>query len=430
MKIISLQAQNIKRLVAVEIRPDGNLVEITGKNGQGKTSVLDAIYWALAGKRPIQAEPIRKGEKKGVIRLDIGDYKITRTFNRQEDGDYTTGLKVERADGSILKKEQDVLTSLLSALTFDPLDFTRRSPAEQFDLLKGFVSGIDFDALARDDEKDREARRIAKSRAEDLRAQAGAITLPPGKLPKRVDVAGLTQKLADAAGQNATIDQHKRGRANDQIRVGNLREKAAELRSEAEALEREAQDLEQKISVAQVLPEPIDVSQTQADITEAVRTNAILDSAARRADLEAQAQAKEEEAEALTTKIKERETSKQAAISASAMPVRGIEFGDKMIRLNGQPFNQASDAQQLRASVAIAAAMNPELRVIRVREGSRLDEDALVELGQFADEHDMQIWIETVGAGPGGFVIEDGRLQGDPAAEPETVLAGYGDEAL
>ena len=36
MKIITLTAENIKKLVAVEIKPDGSLVQITGKNGQGK----------------------------------------------------------------------------------------------------------------------------------------------------------------------------------------------------------------------------------------------------------------------------------------------------------------------------------------------------------------------------------------------------------
>ena len=43
MKILELRAENIKKLVAVEIKPDGNIVEITGKNGAGKTSVLDSI---------------------------------------------------------------------------------------------------------------------------------------------------------------------------------------------------------------------------------------------------------------------------------------------------------------------------------------------------------------------------------------------------
>lgn len=50
MKIVSLTAENVKKLTVVEITPAGNLVQITGKNGQGKSSVLDAIWWALAGR--------------------------------------------------------------------------------------------------------------------------------------------------------------------------------------------------------------------------------------------------------------------------------------------------------------------------------------------------------------------------------------------
>ena len=46
MKIVRLTAENIKRLVAVEITPDGNVVQITGKNGAGKTSE------AKDGERP------------------------------------------------------------------------------------------------------------------------------------------------------------------------------------------------------------------------------------------------------------------------------------------------------------------------------------------------------------------------------------------
>src|SRR4051812_1903349 len=100
MKIVSLQAENIKRLVAVQITPDGNLVQITGKNGQGKSSVLDAIWWALAGSGNIQAQPIRKGEARGSIRLDLGELVVTRTFTRKGEHDYTTQIAVENAEGA------------------------------------------------------------------------------------------------------------------------------------------------------------------------------------------------------------------------------------------------------------------------------------------------------------------------------------------
>ena len=82
MKIISLQAENIKRLVAVHIEPDGSLVQITGKNGAGKTSVLDSIWWALGGTKPHQPQPIRKGQDNAVIELDLGEYIVRREFKR------------------------------------------------------------------------------------------------------------------------------------------------------------------------------------------------------------------------------------------------------------------------------------------------------------------------------------------------------------
>ncbi len=69
-------------------------------------------------------------------------------------------------------------------------------------------------------------------------------------------------------------------------------------------------------------------------------------------------------------------------------------------------------AEKLRASVSIAMAMNPKLRVIRVRDGSLLDEDGLRLLAEMADKSDYQIWIERVdSSGKVGFVLEDGHLK-------------------
>ena len=58
MKINRLEIENVKRIHAVMIEPskDG-LTIIGGKNRQGKSSVLDAIAWALGGNKykPSQA---------------------------------------------------------------------------------------------------------------------------------------------------------------------------------------------------------------------------------------------------------------------------------------------------------------------------------------------------------------------------------------
>lgn len=58
LRIVRLTAENIKKLRAVEIVPSGNVVQITGPNGSGKTSVLDAIYYALAGAGAHPSRPV------------------------------------------------------------------------------------------------------------------------------------------------------------------------------------------------------------------------------------------------------------------------------------------------------------------------------------------------------------------------------------
>ena len=49
MRVIQLNAENIKKLIAIEIKPTSDIVTISGKNASGKTATLDCLYWALAG---------------------------------------------------------------------------------------------------------------------------------------------------------------------------------------------------------------------------------------------------------------------------------------------------------------------------------------------------------------------------------------------
>lgn len=134
MKIVKLTAENVKKLRAVEITPAGEIVNITGRNGQGKTSVLDSIWWALAGTSHIQAKPIRKGETKARIRLDLGELIVERRFS-----DAGSTLFVENAEGARYSSPQKMLDALLGELSFDPLAFARMDGKKQFDELRRVV---------------------------------------------------------------------------------------------------------------------------------------------------------------------------------------------------------------------------------------------------------------------------------------------------
>lgn len=339
LKIISLQAENLKRLTAVRIDPRGNLVEIRGRNAQGKSSVLDAIWWALAGAGNIQADPIRKGQERAVVKLDLGELVVTRTFMKQDDGSFRTSITVENGDGARFPSPQRMLDDLLGSLTFDPLAFARMKPKEQFDALKGFVPGVDFANIEGLNRADFEKRTAVNRRAKELTAQAQAIAIPEALPGERIDETALVAEIADVGNFNAQID---------------LR---ADRRKQAEASAK-----------------------------------------AHRADAE-----------------DARDKAKLDAIAAAKLPIDGLGFGDDAITLNGLPFEQASDAERLRASCAIAMASNPKLRVIRVRDGSLLDEDGMRLLGELADAHDCQVWVEAVdSSGRVGIVLEDGHVASTP----------------
>lgn len=435
MKIISLVAENVKRLTVVEIKPDGNLVQITGKNGAGKSSVLDAIWWALASAEHIQAVPIRRGATEARIKLDLGEIKVTRSFKRPKDAendeDYTTTLVVENAEGARFPTPQRMLDGFLGALTFDPLAFARMKPADQFDALRQFVPGVDFAAIDGLNKRDFQSRTDIKRRVKELDAAARQIVVAHDTPAELVDESALVDELQKAGEHNAAVEKTlaERGRAqadaNEKKANGvRLRERAAQLRAEADEVDKQATNIlnvaglrEKAIDAAPPLPAPIDTAAVRARITEARNLNARIADAERRRKMMADATMLQDQADALTKAMEDRTAAKDKAIADASLPVAGLGFGDGRITLDGLPFEQASDAEQLRASLAIAMASNPKLRVIRVRDGSLLDDDSLRLVASMAEAKDYQVWLEKVSSdGKVGFVLEDGHLKQDEAA--------------
>lgn len=129
---------------------------------------------------------------------------------------------------------------------------------------------------------------------------------------------------------------------------------------------------------------------------------------------QAVAQAKQlwAEADEITARMKARETERRAVIESAALPIAGLGFSPFGVTYNGLPLEQASSAEQLRVSVAIAMASNPKLRVLRIKDGSLLDERSMAMLQEMADAKEYQCFIEMVDtSGTVGIVMEDGTAR-------------------
>ncbi len=431
-KIVRLEVEAFKRLRAVQITPEGNVVRISGRNGAGKSSVLDAIEAALGGKRSAPRRPVREGEKGAKIVAELDGLTVTRTFTAKGGGTLT----VAAADGARYPSPQAMLDELVGALSFDPLAFSRMEPRRQRELLRELV-GLDTSEI------DRERARLFDERTEvnrEVRRLEGVVSAHPyheGVPEEPVDVAELTEELHAAESAQRELD-----RAESEVRIAADHLTAAE--EHADRLREEIQELEAKLEglrarLAKGESEELPKRRARVEAARAVVTElraALPDTAAITAKLRsadatnalvranaARAAAKEEHARAvaqseeLTAAIRACDERKADLLASAQYPLEGLSIDDDGVLLNGLPFEQASSAEQLRASVAIGLALHPALRVLLVRDGSLLDEDSLRLLAELAAEADAQVWLETVGASDGvGVVIEDGAVAGTAQA--------------
>ncbi len=429
LRIFRLEAENVKRLTAVEITPDGELVVIGGRNGQGKTSVLDSILWVLAGKDAIQWKPIRAGEAEGHIAVDLGNdeglqLKVHRTFTAKEGDEYTTRLKVVTADGMRPQGEQTLLDSLIGALSFDPSEFIKSKPGEQVAYLKSIVPG-DFYGIAKRRKEAFEARTDFNREAKRLRALIESGPTLDASV-KRIDEAPLAEAIRTIGAQvQAWHDEFER-RQRVRSHAGSFAQQADEWEAEAKELERrlaeaksnaskcraQAAELTDEIEAWEPQPAKPDSDEAMARLEEARRNNRLVDQLEEREALVKQAEAQEKLAERQSAIIDGCDSEVINLIESAELPVRGLEIRDDSVWLRGVPFNQASDAEQLRAALALAMAANPRLRVIRIRQGSLFDEDAMAIIRDVAAAEGFQIWVERVGAGDAdAIIIEDGQVR-------------------
>lgn len=412
MKIIALKSSNIKRLHAVEIRPTDAIVEITGENGAGKSSVLDSIWMALGGKETIPAEPIHTGEDKASIFLDLGELRVTRTFSRQPDATFTTSVKLERADGSSIPKPQTMLDTLYSTVAFDPLAFSRERPAQQCATLEAFITSVNLSSAATSRQTLFTTRTETNRSLKAAEARAAGIVLP-AEPEKAKDVSVILSALEAAQNFNRDV-------ARKSFRLSGLKDTRDRLSQEIAALQLKLDEAAREIGLVGAIAEemPTDDLQNEAD-----RAHALGISAERyRLKVEEKTGADQEVSRLsaisldLTARIEAIDKLVDDGLASAKIPVPGLTLAmgaDGVLApyLGGVPFEQASQAEKLRASTALAAALNPKLKVALVRDGSLLDETSVALLGAMADQLGLQVWLETVESDrPGAIVIEDGRV--------------------
>jgi len=438
LRIVKLEAANVKRLVAVEITPDGNLVVIGGRNGQGKTSVLDSIAYALGGKDLLCEVPLRKGTERGHVEVDLGDLVVRRTFTPAGGGTLTVSSK----DGAVYRSPQTMLDKLVGRLSFDPLEFSRMEPRRQLETLRSLV-GLDFSAIDAKRQELYEERTLVNRTTRQLEAKLAAMPEHSNAPAEPVSVAALLEELDAAEATHERAREATEAAEESLADLGRLQREHAAAVEHVTELERQLTDARAAVIVAaeRVADQKkeaqsaslgaqhargaiVDTALIRERIAEAEAVNDQVRANVERAEQVAEVEESKAEAARLTAEIEALDAQKAAGLASAEFPVPELSFDESGVTLGGVPFSQASAAEQVRVSVAMGLAMNPRLRVLLIRDGSLLDDESLGLVAKLAADAEAQVWLERVGDGEEcQVVIEDGAVR--PSAEQTAIDAEF-----
>lgn len=413
-KVIRLTAENFKRLRAVRIEPDQTVCKITGKNAQGKSSVLDAIWAALGGSKAIPDMPVRKGARKASVEVDLGELgapelKVKRTFTAN--GGST--LTVTDASGGAVSSPQAVLDKLVGVLAFDPMAFLRMDSKKQAETLKK-LAGLDFSQPDLDRQFAYEQRQKYNREAKELKARYDAIPLPqPGTPNEEVDATALSDRLSEAGREAERVTNYERELSRAVERRDTAKARLEQSQSTLDLANREVVNAHEALAV---LGTTEDIKAVAENIREQLKNVTMTNKAVRDKKewqrLGKEYTSKQDEADKMTAEMEKIDEWKAEQVRQAGMPVEGLEVTEDAVTFKGVPLKQCSSSEQIRITLGMGEALNPTLRTMYIRDGSLLDPDSFRQVALWAGENDMQLIIESVAStdSPTGIVLEDGEV--------------------
>ena len=351
VKITSFEAENVKRVKAVTIIPaaDG-LTVIGGRNAQGKTSVLDAIAWALGGDKFRPGHPQRDGSVLPPrLRVLLSNGLVVERRGKNSEL-YIT-------DPSGRKAGQTLLNSFVEQLALDLPKFMAASGREKAQTLLRIIGlGEQVEELERRG-KTLYNERLALGRIADQKAKfAKEMTFYPNVPEEPLSAAELIAQQQDILARNGE-NQRKRQRRDElkrtldtaEAQLAELMRRCEQLREDYRIASTDAADL---------------LDQSTAELEENIRTieqtNAKVRANLDKARAEADAQKLADEYAALTAQIEDVQREKLALLNGADMPLPGLSVTDGELTYNGQPWDCMSSSEQLIAATSIVRRLNPE----------------------------------------------------------------------
>jgi predicted ATP-dependent endonuclease of OLD family len=416
IKINKFEIENVKRVKAVKVEPAANgLTIIGGKNNQGKTSVLDAIAWALGGDkyRPSQAQR-DKSVLPPALHIVMSNGLIVERKGKNAD------LKV--IDPSGQKGGQQLLNDFVERLALDLPRFMGSTNKEKANTLLQIIGVQDtLTALEREETEFYNRRHTIGQIADQKKKFAAEQPYFPDAPKEPVAASELIKQQQDILARNGENERKRRNlqylenqAADIQRHISELMEKQKGILADLEIARKSAVDLHDE-STAELEANIANIE----TINRKVRANLDKD--------KAEEDAKDYEAQynTLTAQINDVRQKKIDLLKGASLPLPGLSVEDGELTYNGYRWDSMSGSDQLKVSTAIVRKLNPKCGFVLLDKLEQMDLSTLAEFGAWLESEDLQAIATRVSTGDEcSIIIEDGYVQGtEPPAEESAPAA-------
>lgn len=426
VKINSLELENVKRIKAVKLEPSPNgLTVIGGKNGQGKTSVLDSIAWALGGDRYRPSAAQRDGSViPPTLHITLSNGLVVERKGKNAD------LKVIDPDGR--KSGQQLLNEFISQLALDLPRFMEANNKDKANILLQIIGvGDKLFELERREKELYNQRHAVGQIADQKRKFAAEMVFYPDAPAELVSASELIRQQQDILARNAENQRKRENMRSIETKAESLQSDIDRLRAEMQRLESQLTNALADLEIARkdaLFLQDESTAELEKNIAEIDEINVKV-----RANLDkekAEDDTKEYAAQynVLTAQLDDVREEKLALLNGAELPLPGLSVEDGELTYNGHKWDSVSGSDQLKIATAIARKINPQCGFVLVDKLEQMDIDTLREFGAWLEGEGLQVIATRVSTGDEcSVIIEDGYVKDDePKIQAPSGLPKWG----
>ncbi len=415
VKIAALEAENVKRIKAVALTPSPTgLTIVGGNNNQGKTSVLDALAWALGGEKFRPTAAVRDGALAPPhLKVILSNGVVVERKGKN------SSLTVTDPTGQ--RSGQQLLNAFVEPLALDLPRFMQASDKDKADTLLNIIGVEDaLTGLDREIKALYDRRTVIGQIGAQKRHAAEELTEYPDAPSEPVSAIELIQQQQEILLHNADNQRKRMKLAQLEEQEKQLGRRVQELSQELEMVEHQLTAVQQDVqdatkTVAQLQDESTAELEQSIRNVEEINRQVSANLAKSKAQDEAERYA--QEYTALTEQIKAKRTARMDLLNGADLPLTGLGVEDGSLTYNGKHWQDMSGSDQLRVATAIVRRLNPDCGFVLLDKLEQMDLATLAEFGSWLQAEGLQAIATRVSTGGEcQIIIEDGRVK--DAEEP------------